>query len=320
MFLPGFWTSPNSSAWYSRPSLICHQLFLSDLDFRHFSKYKPCASLTELLTVQPPPCLCFCWSFLAESPLLSSELPLPICLPFRSLYTNPTGHILIWTTQTLTGFQQKGQEGPPNLEVSLTSESYTSDTHSGWHRLSVETMHPKEASRSRELKRYENTLLGEDIQGLLYRHNCTYISGTRRWANKGLIKSVTGNRGSNQTIINCDNWPRQWPNQLQPALACASIACCCWWREPSRQTCTGCCLRRPEETLWIFWVGGILTFRIRGGWVMRGLEIIYSGFSDLVCFPKSPLLSFVRITIPPSNNLRTNLAFFCITRKEYSGQ
>ena len=102
-----------------------------------------------------------------ESPLLSSELLPQICLSFGSLFTNSTEHTLIRAIQALSGFQQKGKEVPPNLEVRLTSESYTSKTHSGWHQLSVKMMHPKEDSRSRGLKRYEKTLLEEDVQGLL---------------------------------------------------------------------------------------------------------------------------------------------------------
>lgn len=179
---------------------------------------------------------------------------------------------------------------PPNLEVSLTSGNYTSRTHSGWHQLSVKTTHPKEGSRRRELRRYENTLLEEGVQGLLEGHSCIYISGTMRWANKALIQSVTGNRGSNQTIINCDNWPRQWPNQLHSALVCWSIACAVIdGRQPSRQMCRGSVLPAPIQRD-THWVWGMLTFRTGEGLVRRGLERIHPAFSDLVSFPKSPLL------------------------------
>lgn len=102
-----------------------------------------------------------------ESPLLSSELLPQICLSFRSPSTNSKEHTLIRAMQVLSGFQQKGGEVSPDLEVRLTSESYTSKTHSGWHQLSVKMIHPKEDSRSRDLKRYEKTLLEEGVQGLL---------------------------------------------------------------------------------------------------------------------------------------------------------
>lgn len=123
-----------------------------------------------------------------------------------------------------------------------------------------------------------------------------------RWANKTLIKSVTGNRGSNQTIIDGDNWPRQWPNQLRSALVCWSTGCAVIdGRQPSRQTCRGSVLpaltRRDAH-----WVWGILTFRRGEGLVMRGLGIIHPVFSDLVSFPKSPLCSNYHPTKQPFEN------------------
>lgn len=55
---------------------------------------------------------------------------------------------------------------------------------------------------------------------------------------------------NNQTIINCDNWPRQWPNQLHSALVYWSTACAVIdGKQPRRHTCTGCCQRGAKETL-----------------------------------------------------------------------
>lgn len=154
----------------------------------------------------------------------------------------------------------------------------------------------------KELRRYKNIPLEEGAQSLLTLRTqlYLYISGTMRWAKKALIQSVTGNRESNQTIINCNNWPRQWSNQLHSALVCWSIVCAVIdGRQPSRQMCSGSVLPAPIQRD-THWAWGMLICRTGEGLVMRRLERIHPAFSDLVSFPKSPLLPLFKEASQPA--------------------
>lgn len=98
-----------------------------------------------------------------------------------------------------------------------------------------------------------------------------------------------GNRGSNQTMINCDNWPRRWPNQLHSALVYWSM--CCNRQKATKETDGQVERLLPAPTRRdTHWVWGILTCRTGEGLVMEGLEIVHPAFSNVVSFLKSPLL------------------------------
>lgn len=107
-----------------------------------------------------------------------------------------------------------------------------------------------------------------------------------RWANKTLITSVTGNRGSNQITHNCDNWSRQWPNQLHSALVYGSVMCGVIDGRKPRDACAEAAASADQRDTHRVW--GILVCRTGEGLVMRGLEIIHPSFSDLVsCLKRS---------------------------------
>lgn len=122
---------------------------------------------------------------------------------------------------------------------------------------------------------------------------------------------MTGNRGSNQTMINCDDWPRWWYNQ-HSALVHSNR-----WKTAKEtngqvERLLPAPTRRDTHSVW-----GILTFGTGEGLVMKGLEMVHPAFSNVVSFPKNPLLLLFKWKSHP---LKTSLGFLDIIRKGYSGR